>query len=111
MYTKSKIQLINEALMLKSNFKEGLENIMEKYQIEDSIFAFDNKVKEVTNGYFSIDNEYANLHEAVSNCNIFMQGIRIINNEKYQVGSIFNMLSECPSGKQILDINSLEYTN
>lgn len=111
MYTKSKIQLINEALLLKSEFESGLKNIMEKYQVEDSIFIYNKNVYEATKGYFVINEEYSDLHEAISNCNIFQQGIRIIDNSKYQVGYIFNSLSECPKDKQILDIDCLEYTN
>ena len=108
MYTKSKIQIINESLQVKDNFKRGLEELMEKYIIEDSVFVIQESVKEVTKGYFNINNEYSNLQEAIRNCNVTKQGIRIMENKSFQVGDIYNNLSECESEK-ILDIERLEY--
>ena len=43
MLTKSKIQLIQESIKVANDFKTGLENIMEKYTIEDSIFMYNIK--------------------------------------------------------------------
>ena len=51
MQLKSKIQLIQERLMRKNSFIEGLNNIMEKYNIEDSVFSYGNgRLMEVCKG-------------------------------------------------------------
>ena len=42
MYTKSIIQQTAENLKLKDNFRMALENLMEKYNIEDSVFIYKN---------------------------------------------------------------------
>lgn len=105
MFTKSKIQQITESIQLKSEFKEGLEALMEKYNIQDSIFVTSNhQTCEVTKGYFAISKEFDNLKDAINECNICREGIRVINNEKFQVGFISNLLSACPKDSKILDI-------
>lgn len=110
MFTKSKIQQITETLECKNSFKEGLNQLMEKYNIEDSIFVFVNgQAKEVTKGYFTIKEEYDNLKDAVSNCDITSNGIRIMENSKFQIGCIYGLLSACPKDDKILDISNIEY--
>lgn len=110
MFTKSKIQQITEALEYKNSFKEGLNQLMEKYNIEDSIFVFMNgQAKEVTKGYFTIQGEYDSLKEAISNCDLISNGIRIMENNKFQVGYICGLLSACPKDGKILDISNIEY--
>ena len=39
MYTKSIIQQTIEALRAKDNFRAAIESLMEKYNIEDSVFV------------------------------------------------------------------------
>ena len=39
MYTKSKIQQINECILYKNMFLENLNHLMDQYLIEDSIFV------------------------------------------------------------------------
>lgn len=79
----------------KSEFKDGLNNLMEKYNIEDSIFAFSNgTVNEVCRGYFVESNEYEDLNEAINNMADLNQCIRIINNEKFVLGSVYTTLNE-----------------
>lgn len=105
MFTKSKIQQITESIQLRNEFKEGLENIMEKYNIQDSIFvSINHQTCEVTKGYFAISKEFDNLKDAINECNLNNEGIRVINNEKFQVGTISNLLSACPKDSKILDI-------
>ena len=109
MLTKSKIQLIQESLNIANDFKAGLENLMEKYTIEDSIFMYKNGVFEATNGYFITKSEHNDLWNAIKECgneyNKF--GIRIINNEKFIVGEVKRFLVECDMNSTIFDINSL----
>ena len=102
MLTKSKIQLIREGLETLNDFRIGLENLMEKYNIQDSIFGYSNKgVYEVSNGYFEILQEYDNLKDAVRECynSLDKKAIRIVNNNKFEVGEIHMLRSECGEGK------------
>ena len=102
MLTKSKIQLIREGLETLNDFRIGLENLMEKYKIQDSIFGYSNNgVYEVSNGYFEILQEYDNIKDAVRECynSLDKKAIRIINNNKFEVGEIHMLRSECGEGK------------
>lgn len=111
MQTKSNIQLIREACELANNYRDGLVNLMEKYTIEDSIFVYRNgQVFEATKGYFEIVKEYDNIADAIRECwgNFGAMGIRIINNTKFEVGILRNMLSECSKEKKVLCIDNLE---
>lgn len=107
MYTKSLIQQNIENIRLKESFNDGLNNLMDKYNIEDSIFIYNGSVKEVTNGYFVESKEFDNLKDAINNYDINM-GIRIMENERFQIGYIYNQLSQCPKDSHILDIQVYE---
>lgn len=108
MYTKSLIQMNLELFNIKENFYDSLTNIMEKYNIEDSVFVTINKeTKELTKGYFVIENEYNNINDAIKNMDISSMGLRIIENKKFQTGNIYNNLSQCPKDKNKLDIDRL----
>lgn len=109
MYTKSKIQMIKENQEYISNFIESLNNIMNKYLIEDSIFSFNgNQLFEVTKGYFETIKEYSTLKEALYSCDNFNNlGIRIVNNDKFMVGYIRRTISECNEGSNVFDIDRL----
>lgn len=104
MFTKSKIQQILEDREYKCNFLESLQNLMNKYTIEDSVFSYSGKLNEITNGYFEIDSEYSTIEEAIGNYKNGM-GIRIINNESFQLGKLCKFISECDKEKSIMDIN------
>ena len=82
---------------------EGLSALMDKYNVEDSIFVIkEGSVKEAVSGYFVISKEFDNLKDAIRECDVRSMGIRIIQNEIYQ------NLSQCPKEGQIYDITSLE---
>ena len=105
MLTRSKIQLIKEGIELANSFKDNLNDIMDKYLIEDNIFVYrDNKVFEVTSGYFEVLKEFDNLNEAISFCNLNNSGVRIIDNSRFIIGKIHKVISECNRDNQILDI-------
>ena len=111
MQTKSNIQLIREACELANNYKDGLNNLMEKYNIEDSIFVYKNsQVFEVTKGYFESVKEYDNLADAVRECwgQFDTMGIRIQNNSIFEVGRIRKFVNECTTGSKILSIDNLQ---
>lgn len=110
MFTKSKIQQIRESIDIKNNFKDGLNNLMEKYNIVDSIFVSCNgQAKEVTRGYFTVKGEYDSIDEALSNCDLGTDGVRIMENKKFQTGYVCGILSGCPKEGKILDITQIEY--
>ena len=106
MFTKSKIQQILESKEHINNFFESLTCIMEKYTIEDSIFIYsNNSAKEVVNGYFEISEEYSDIKEALKNIDLSTMGIRIMNNNKFQLGKVCKTISECNRENVIMDIN------
>ena len=107
MQTKSNIQLIQEALKVKENFKASVENLMDKYLIEDSVFVWKGSLYESTKGYFEVEGEYESLNEAIKVWNP-MQSIRVIGNKKFQIGEIKTFIAECKSDAQVFDITCLE---
>lgn len=112
MLTKSKIQLVREKFESLNNFQDRLKELMEKFNIEDSIFVYkNNSVFEVTNGYFEIIKEYDNLADAMRECIIDLNnvGIRIKNNQTFIAGYIRKSLTECVEKSSVMDINSLSY--
>ena len=110
MWTKSKIQLIKESIELMNDYKSGLENLMNKYTIEDSIFVYNNgMVHEATQGYFVETSKHDNILEAIKSCNndFSSNGIRIIENKEFIVGHIKKNLVECSQDNKVFDINRL----
>lgn len=109
MYTKSIIQQTVETMRVKDNFRTAIEQLMEKYNIEDSVFVLKNGfMHEVVEGYFVTENEYTDLAEAMSNCDINTMGIRVIG-ESFQTGKIYSRLSECAdTNKKVFDLKRLE---
>ena len=109
MYTKSTIQLIKENIERKEAFKCAISSIMEKYTIEDSVFTWRNGLFECTAGYFEVITEHSNLDEAVKEAICMTaSGIRVINNNNFQVGIIRNRISECNEDNKVFDIEKLE---
>ena len=111
MLTKSKIQSIKEELEIANQYRESLNNLMDKYLIEDNIFIYKNsQLFESTSGYFIEKYIFDNLSDAVNAClaDFDQSGIRIINNEKFIVGNIKNLISECNRDEKIFDIQQLK---
>ncbi|MBR5297829.1 MAG: hypothetical protein IKU29_08210 [Parabacteroides sp.] len=95
MNTKSRIQIIHEQLIEKSGFVNDISELLENYTIEDSIF--ENKggmAIEVWRGYFEKTAEYSQLSEAIDNMQC-KQVLRIVNNKLFQIGNIYQSISEC----------------
>ena len=108
MYTKSIIQQKIEQLHEKDSFRISIENLMEKYNIEDSVFVYRNgNMREVVEGYFVSENDYTDIAEAISNCDPKTMAIRVIG-ENFQVGKVFSKLSECDENKKVFDLQRLE---
>jgi hypothetical protein len=109
MYTKSIIQQTVENLKIKENFKQGIESLMNKYIIEDSVFVIkNNSVYEAVDGYFTVEDEFSTLQEAISKCDINIMGVRVINSERFQIGNLCNTLLECKEAKKVFDLTRLE---
>lgn len=109
MQTKSNIQLIRESLAIKEGFRESISNIMDKYTIEDSVFTWRNGLYECTDGYFEVISEHTSLDEAIKNVTCTLtSGIRVINNEQFQVGTVHNRISECDNSNKVFDLKRLE---
>jgi hypothetical protein len=108
MYTKSIIQQAVENIKAKDNFKAAIEQLMERYNIEDSVFILKNGfLHEVVEGYFVTESCYDNINEAISACDINTMGVRVIGNN-FQIGKIHNILSECAGDKKVFDLKRLE---
>lgn len=108
MYTKSIIQQNVEALRAKDNFRAAVEQLMEKYTIEDSVFVLKNGfIHEVVNGYFEVDQEFDNISKAISACDINTMGVRVVK-DRFYTGKIHNRLSECAADKKVFDLSRLE---
>ena len=116
MLTKSKIQIIKEQYAIADDYRGGLEKLMEKYNIEDSIFIHCNgMIYEATKGYFVEKSRYDNVVEAIhywadlilESGNYMNCGIRIINNKEFVVGEVKKHLVECDKESKVFDINRL----
>lgn len=107
MYTKSLIQQNIEIMHLKESFFDGLSNIMEKYNVDNCVFSMGKELYEVTKGYFVVENEYDNMEDVMKNYNL-SKGVRIINNKTFQIGTVYEHLSQCPADSTILDIEIYE---
>ena len=109
MYTKSIIQQAVESMQVKGQFAIAIEQLMEKYNIEDSVFVFKNgALREVVEGYFVTESEFDNVSEAISECNLGTMGVRVMGNNNFQIGTIHNKISECASDKKVFDLKRLE---
>lgn len=105
---RSKIQQINENIaiknQIKSSMQEGMNNLMDKYNIIDSVFGLGvNGIFEHTNGYFEVTSEYESF-EDVMNVWESNQSIRVIDNNKFQLGYVRDHILECGEESQIFDI-------
>lgn len=108
MFTKSIIQQTVEAMQLKSDFIVALENLMDKYYIEDSVFVLKNgSLREVVEGYFVTEKEFDNINEAISECDVTNMGIRVMR-DTFQIGTIQSKISECAPDKKVFDLKRLE---
>lgn len=110
MFTKSLIQQQIERENLLESFEEYMNDLMDKYTIEDGVFSMSksNAVVEAVRGYFVENNEYDNIRKSLEDAG---NAIRVINNEKFVSGTIYENLNSCPQDKKILDLQTLNYVN
>lgn len=106
MQTKSNIQLIVERMKFLDNFEDNIKSLQEKYCVENSIFTMSgHDLMEVVKGYFVIESEHNDLHEAFKSLRKTGNAVRVMD-ENYQTGHIYKTLGECPKDSQIYDITS-----
>ena len=110
MYTKSLIQQHLERIELLESFKQDVNELMDKYIIENSVFGmnFNGRAKEIVTGYFIIDESYENLDDCIRGLKN-NQYIQIENNNKFSTGSMEYNLFNCPQDKKVLDLETLNY--
>ena len=109
MNTRSSIAYMIDIIENISSMNKQIHDLMENYQIKDNIFVFKNNVlEEVVGGYFQVIEESNDINELVKKYfteSIKQQkGIRIIDNNTYQLGVVYKHLSECSENQQIFDI-------
>lgn len=111
MYTRSIIQQHLDQINILNILQESLQDFMETYTIKDGVFGlFRDKLYELTCGYMLSENTYDTLEDAIHNMSI--NGvIRIEENKKFTVGSVYSRLSDCPENCTVLDIEFLEEIN
>lgn len=111
MLTKSKIQLIREQREMINNFSIMLEDLMNKYDVEDGVFTLKNQqLFEVTKGYFEKTAAYTSLKEALVDEVFFTNAnacIRIKNNEQFEVGVVHKFLNECRETSEVVELDRL----
>lgn len=110
MQTKSNIQLIGEMCNIVSDYKDCLNDLMQRYTVEDSIFVYrDDQLMEAVSGYFVPVGEFDRVDEAVRACwgNFSVMGVRVENNEKFTAGIIKKTILECKEDEKVFDIERL----
>lgn len=110
MYTKSLIQQHLERISLLECFKQDVNELMDKYIIENSVFGMNcnGKAKEMVTGYFVIDESYNSLNDCIRGLKN-NQYIQIENNSKFSTGCVEYNLFNCPQDKKVLDLETLNY--
>lgn len=108
MWQKSMIQQIMEHNYTLDSFKHTLESLLTNYTVKDNIFGIvHGNTSEIHNGYFVIEHECENLQDAIKEMNgDLTKCIRIIENNKFQVGSWNKLLSECVDTLPVVDIEN-----
>lgn len=108
--TMSLIQKQRLLVEYLSNFHTSLNDMMDKYMIEDSIFVFNHQLMEATKGYFVKMAEYNSLEEAISSIkyeDVNKIGVRIMENKTFQIGLIKKSLYECSNDDTVFDIDKM----
>ena len=107
MTNKSFIQIQLENIQARGKFEEGLKAILEKYDVQDSVFSVNNGNVELTKGYFVQQAQYEDLSQAIREMNN-NQALRIVENNTFIVGDIYNNLSDCDECEHVFNIEFLE---
>ncbi len=109
MTNKSYIQLHLEFVQAKGMLEKELTQILEKYDVKDTVFGFVNRTpSELSRGYMTEVKKYDSLQEAIRDMNPG-QALRVVDNKEFIVGDVFECLSDCPENQEhIFNIEFLE---
>lgn len=103
MWTKSKIQLINESSTQKSTYLRQVEELLENYNVEDCVIGFDGEITMPHSGFFASNYRSSNIDDLFEH----MKGneyIRIGEN-CFECGYIYKRLSDCPENSDVVELN------
>ena len=104
MQTKSNIQLIRESFAKKEQFVGSIKGLMDAYLIKDSVFSPTNEgYEENVKGYLAVVDEFDTFGAAQA-AMVPGMSIRVINNDKFQIGFVYESLSDIHNAKEIYDI-------
>lgn len=108
MWQKSLIQQIMERNTTINEFKRILERLTESYTVKNNTFGIiHGAISEINNGYFVVEKECDDLESSIKEMNGDLNKcIRIIENQKYQVGSWYKTILECPQEHTVFDIEN-----
>lgn len=104
MNQKSAIQVIAEVATAKISFLNQLQDISEKYNIVNNVFACSahGMAEELTEGYYGEIATYDTLEEAAKDLNVLMHGVRI-HEGKVSIGNLYRNLSDVKE-ERIIDL-------
>lgn len=108
MNNKSFIQVQLEFVQAKSEFENNIKSILEKYDVQDSVFSINNRgTYELSNGYMVESKRFDSLNDAVRFMGIG-QALRIVENKEFIVGNVYDKLTDCPESDHIFNVEFLE---
>lgn len=106
MSQKSLIQLVLEQNNMIERFKKSINSLLESYTIKGNVFGIrQGNPYEFQSGYFVIESESDNLQDAIREMKNINSCIRIVEN-KFQIGSVHNYITECDTDKKVIDIEN-----
>lgn len=109
MYKRSTIQMQIEQNELKNKLGNAIEQLLEKYTVNDIVFGLVNgQPAEMTKGYMVEMKQYDTLKQAITEMKV-TQVVRF-DGEKYYIGDFKSQLNECNVEKPIFDIELLEFS-
>lgn len=107
MNNRSNIQLQLESIHAKGEFAKQLHNILEKYDVQDTVFGIHRGLYELSSGYFVESKTYDDLDLAIREMENG-QAIRVVESAKFILGDVYQNISDCPEDSHIFNIEYLE---
>lgn len=105
-------KMINESNSVH-DFRTEINNLNEKYNIENEVFGIseNGKASTVHYGYLVVREELESLNEALSKFNDRHDAIYVIGKDKVLLGEHIPYLDESMKGKKVIDCDSLREIN
>lgn len=104
--------VINESNSV-CDFKNEINKLNDKYNIENEVFGISEsgKASTIHFGYLVVREELSTLNEALSKFNSRHDAIYVIGKDKVFLGEHIPYLDESMSGKKVIDCDSLREIN